>query len=136
MASYCSQLRSIMDHHFTLLKGFRYLLQDYPPGPAMPMLQPKFIDALKWLGEQELIFEITVDVRKFGEAVYADVLRCIEEVRKDQPEGQQTRFIIDHIAKVDIASILTRGGSKALDAFEKFLVSHRILSETEATDVR
>lgn len=92
--SYVSQLRNVMGEHFSLLKGIRYLLQDFPPGPSDPLLQDQFLRSLKWLGQQSLIFEITVDTARFGKQMYADIIDCIGRVEADQMEGEKTRFII------------------------------------------
>lgn len=101
-----------------LLKGFRYLLQSHPRGT---MLQAPFVDSLRWMGEERLVFELTVDCRGVGlwqleEAVellrrahdgvaeerklslivgaYSPPLLCLRGTRRSQPE--------DHLAKPDL----------------------------------
>ena len=45
------------------VRGVRYLVQDKPPGV---MLQPHFVEGLRWLGQQGLIFDLGVDARQGG----------------------------------------------------------------------
>lgn len=76
------------------VKGVRYLLQNSPPGF---FLRDEFIDGLRWLGEQGLAFDLTLDVthEETGKTkVLEDAVDAIERVRAGQPEGQRTVFII------------------------------------------
>jgi L-rhamnono-1,4-lactonase len=45
------------------VRGVRYLVQDKPAGV---MLQPHFVEGLRWLGQQGLIFDLGVDARQGG----------------------------------------------------------------------
>ncbi len=45
------------------VRGVRYLVQDKPAGV---MLQPAFIEGLKWLGLHGLTFDLGVDARQGG----------------------------------------------------------------------
>ena len=47
----------------SMLKGFRYLLQDKPRGT---MLKEEFIKGLRWISKKGLIFEVGVDTRSTG----------------------------------------------------------------------
>lgn len=48
---------------WTKISGVRYLVQDKPSGV---MLQPAFIESLKWLGKRGLTFDLGVDARSAG----------------------------------------------------------------------
>lgn len=72
----------------------RYLLQDSPPGF---FLRDDFIDGLRWLGEQGLAFDLTLDVthEETGKTkVLEDAVDAIERVRAGQPEDKQTVFVV------------------------------------------
>jgi L-rhamnono-1,4-lactonase len=48
---------------FSKVKGFRYLVQDKPKGT---MLQSKFIDGIRYLGEQDFAFDLGIDIHSGG----------------------------------------------------------------------
>ncbi|KAK4705163.1 hypothetical protein P7C70_g1053, partial [Phenoliferia sp. Uapishka_3] len=86
-----------------LIKGFRYLLQDSPPGF---FTKPDFIASLKWLGENDYEFDMTLDAGpdQQGPAVLEEAIECISKVHEGQSEGKETKFILDHFAKPDLVS--------------------------------
>lgn len=51
------------DEVWSKIRGVRYLVQDKPAGV---MLQPAFIEGLKWLGLHGLTFDLGVDARQGG----------------------------------------------------------------------
>ncbi|KAL3257790.1 hypothetical protein ABHI18_006553 [Aspergillus niger] len=55
--------RTRTEEVFRKVRGVRYLVQDKPSGV---MLQPEFIDGLRWLGRQQLAFDLGVDARQGG----------------------------------------------------------------------
>ncbi|BGP08256.1 hypothetical protein JCM10049v2_004103 [Rhodotorula toruloides] len=84
---------------YSPIQAVRYLLQDSPPGF---FLRDDFIDGLRWLGEQGLAFDLTLDVthEETGKTkVLEDAVDAIERVRAGQPEDKQTVFVVDHFAK-------------------------------------
>lgn len=68
----------------------RYLLQDSPKGF---FLTENFIAGLKWLGEQGIAFDMTLDATQ-QEGVLEDAVDAIQKVREGQEEGKETRFIL------------------------------------------
>lgn len=80
-----------------VIKSCRYLVQSSPKGF---LLEDKFIDGLKWLGEQGIAFDMTVDAGPHlqGPCVLEEVISCILKVREGQAEGLQTRFVIGEIS--------------------------------------
>lgn len=55
--------RTRTEEVFKKVRGVRYLVQDKPSGV---MLKPEFIDGLRWLGRQQLAFDLGVDARQGG----------------------------------------------------------------------
>jgi L-rhamnono-1,4-lactonase len=95
MQSYHSQLLSLIPSSaHNLIKGFRYLLQDFPSGPNFPMAQDKFIDSLKWMGENDLSFDCTIDTTVHGNKVLENVVDCITKVHQGQQADKLTKFIL------------------------------------------
>ncbi|ORY81740.1 hypothetical protein BCR35DRAFT_303869 [Leucosporidium creatinivorum] len=64
------------------IRSCRYLLQDSPKGF---FLTDNFIAGLKWLGEEGIAFDMTLDVTQV-EGVLDDAVECVQRVR----EGQTT----------------------------------------------
>lgn len=87
----------------SLIKSFRYLLEDSPAGF---MSSPSFIAGLQYLGSQGFAFDLTVDsVNQQG--VLTEVVETIFKVREGQPSGEETVFILDHFAKPNLVSEVT-----------------------------
>lgn len=80
------------------IRGVRYLVQDKPSGV---MLQPGFINGLKWLGGRQLAFDLGVDARQGG----LWQLREAVELMKRVYEGVDER---DQVVMVISMSILSR----------------------------
>lgn len=74
----------------SLIKSCRYLLQDSPKGF---FLTDKFVAGLRWLGEQGIAFDMTVDSVQ-QEGILEDVIDTVQRVREGQEKSKQTRFII------------------------------------------
>lgn len=85
------------------IKGVRYLVQDKPSGM---MLQPSFIESLKWLGNNELSFDLGVDARSGGiwqlrEA--CEMLRLLRGSGRIDGMGQvKLKVVINHLCKPDL----------------------------------
>lgn len=73
----------------TIIKSFRYLLQDSPQGF---FLTPKFIEGLQWLGVHGYAFDATFDSVQQPFAL-EDAIEMIQRTREGQEEGKETRFI-------------------------------------------
>ena len=65
LARYMAQVRvrTKTDEVWQKVRGVRYLVQSEPVGV---MLQPKFVDGLRWLGMQRLTFDLGIDARQGG----------------------------------------------------------------------
>ncbi|PUZ27016.1 L-fuconolactonase [Chitinophaga costaii] len=86
------RLHELLEHYrqFTLIKGFRYILQGEEDRALM--LQPAFKKGLKILAQYGYIFEIVV---------YPDQLVHIPALAMDLPEQ---RFMLNHLGKPAIRS--------------------------------
>ena len=85
LKEYMSKVRERMgsDELFKKVKGVRYLLQDKPAGT---MLDDKFVEGVKWLGEQGFLFELAVDARQGGLWQLEEAVKLLAKVY----EGGQT----------------------------------------------
>lgn len=65
LSSYMAKVkeRTRIEEVWRKVRGVRYLVQDKPAGV---MLQTEFMDGLRWLGQQGLIFDLGVDARQGG----------------------------------------------------------------------
>ncbi|VEU22881.1 DEKNAAC103957 [Brettanomyces naardenensis] len=79
-------------HSNSLVKGYRYLLQDKPDGA---MLDEKFIDALNWLGEKGLVFDLGIDFHRRGAKQLNEFITLLGKCHN-------VRFMMNHFAKPDI----------------------------------
>ncbi|KAF8467403.1 hypothetical protein BDZ91DRAFT_642122, partial [Kalaharituber pfeilii] len=71
-----------IDKMKSVLKGFRYLLQDKPSGA---MLKEKFIAGLKWVASKGLIFEIGIDIRSGGIWQMEEFVALLEKLGDNAP---------------------------------------------------
>lgn len=71
------------------LRGFRYLVQDKPAGT---MLQPDFVEGLKWLGRQRLVFDLGVDARQGGLGQLREAVELIKRV--NDGVSQEDRVVV------------------------------------------
>jgi L-rhamnono-1,4-lactonase len=78
------------------VKGVRYLLQRSPPGT---MLEPGFIDALKWLGENDLTFDLGIDARSGGLHQLHEACEMMQRVYEHNVE---LKIIINHLCKPNL----------------------------------
>lgn len=65
LSSYMTKVkeRTQTEEIWRKVRGVRYLVQDKPAGV---MLQPQFVEGLRWLGKQGLVFDLGVDARQGG----------------------------------------------------------------------
>lgn len=77
------------DEVWKKLRGFRYLVQDKPAGT---MLQPDFVEGLKWLGRQRLVFDLGVDARQGGLGQLQEAVELIK--RANEGVSQEDRVIV------------------------------------------
>ncbi|KAL8808691.1 MAG: hypothetical protein Q9200_004122 [Gallowayella weberi] len=86
MQRYTAKVRERAGSTWPLVKGFRYLVQDKPPGT---MLSAAFIESLKWMGRNGFAFDLGVDARSAGLWQLSEALEMIEEAHKGVSENQR-----------------------------------------------
>ncbi|KAH8881574.1 amidohydrolase 2 [Thozetella sp. PMI_491] len=84
------------------VKGFRYLLQDKPNGA---MLTDEFIEGLKLLGKQGLVFDLGVDQHRRGRIQLEEAVDMIDRAHEDVEEDEKVVFILNHLCKPDLSII-------------------------------
>jgi L-rhamnono-1,4-lactonase len=107
LAEYVRQVRERCGDRWDLVKGVRYLVQDKPAGV---MLQPGFVEGLRWLGKDGLTFDLGVDARSGGMHQLREACELMECVYKDDPaddyknkrEGVELKIIINHLCKPNL----------------------------------
>lgn len=98
LSTYNSQVRQACgdDRTASLVKGYRYLVQDKPKGT---MLQSGFISGLQWLGKQDLIFDLGVDSRSGG---MWQLQEACEMLKKVYEGGSELKVVINHFCKPNL----------------------------------
>lgn len=83
--------RSLVDE-FSLVKGFRYLVQDKPPNT---MIQSNFVQALKWLDDNNFVFDWGIDLRSGGLWQFEETIEVLRQV-------PNLKYIINHLTKPNL----------------------------------
>ena len=73
------------------ITGFRYLVQDKP---RSTMLQPGFIEGLRWLGEQGYVFDLGVDHRSGGLWQLDEAVEMVLRAHEGVPEDKKVAIVI------------------------------------------
>ncbi|MCJ1475739.1 hypothetical protein MMC13_004403 [Lambiella insularis] len=81
------------------ITGFRYLLQDKPPGT---MLQPLFIESLRWMGHNGYAFDLGIDQRSSGLWQLDEAVAMVLKAHSGVPEQERVLIVINHMCKPDI----------------------------------
>lgn len=76
-------------NNFDYVKGFRYLLQDKP---KQVMLQPDFIESMKWLDNKNFVFDWGIDLRSGGLWQFEESVELFKQV-------PNVKYIINHLTK-------------------------------------
>ncbi|KAJ5677289.1 amidohydrolase family protein [Penicillium maclennaniae] len=92
--------------------GVRYLVQDKPAGV---MLEDNFVDALRWLGEQRIAFDLGVDARQGGLGQLREAVEMMRRVYDGVGEDGVT-IVINHLCKPNL-----RIGADEIDTHKDFL---------------
>ncbi|KAJ5896294.1 amidohydrolase family protein, partial [Penicillium subrubescens] len=82
------------------LCGARYLVQHRPSGV---MIHTGFIDGVKWLGRQDLAFDLTLDTKTRGLSQLEEALKMMQMVYDGVETNQQTVIILDHLCKPNLS---------------------------------
>lgn len=80
---------------FQLVKGFRFLLQDKP---KETMLDPKFIEGLRWLEAHNYVFDWGIDLRCGGMWQFEETLSVFRQV-------PNVKYIINHLTKPNLRAV-------------------------------
>ncbi|GLA27643.1 hypothetical protein CBS147346_10061 [Aspergillus niger] len=92
--------RTRTEEVFRKVRGVRYLVQDKPSGV---MLQPEFIDGLRWLGRQQLAFDLGVDARQGGIWQLREAAEMMNTVYRGVGEKKdRVRIVINHLCKPNL----------------------------------
>lgn len=83
--------RSLADE-FSLVKGFRYLVQDKPPNT---MTQENFVQSLKWLDDNNFVFDWGIDLRCGGLWQFEETIEVLKQV-------PNLKYIINHLTKPNL----------------------------------
>jgi L-rhamnono-1,4-lactonase len=85
------------------IRGVRYLVQDKPSGV---MLQPEFIESLKWLGARGLSFDLGIDARNGGMWQLKEACEMLKLVyaneRGDDKGRVRPKIVINHLCKPNL----------------------------------
>lgn len=126
-------------HTFSMLKGFRFLLQGEPRGT---MMTPDFISSLEWLHEHEFSFDLTIDCHSTGSWQIEETITMMEKL---QDRGTLPLIVVDHCSKPDLCLLQDEvqenlafqswaEGMKALATFTKVYVKLSGLLSEVAVD--
>ena len=92
MEQYVSDMKSQDPENFHIVKGFRYLVQDKPPGT---MTESKFVDSLLWLHKHDYVFDWGIDVHSGGLWQFEETLQVVKQV-------PDLKYIINHLTKPNL----------------------------------
>ncbi|KAJ6120397.1 hypothetical protein N7523_004677 [Penicillium sp. IBT 18751x] len=107
--------------------GVRYLVQDKPAGV---MLEDNFVDSLRWLGEQNIAFDLGVDARQGGLGQLREAVEMMRRVYNGVGEDGVTIFI-NHLCKPNL-----RIGVDDIDTHEEYLEWRKLIIEMASASKR
>ncbi|KAI0151315.1 amidohydrolase [Pestalotiopsis sp. NC0098] len=99
MERYIERVREAAGDTWPKVRGFRYLLQDKPDRTC---LTDDFIESLKLLGRQGLVFDVGVNQHDRGRVQLEETVEMIDRAHEGVPEDQQVKFILNHMCKPDL----------------------------------
>lgn len=108
LSRYVEQVKIRAGHVSNRITGFRYLVQDKPKAT---MLQPGFIEGLRWLGEHGYAFDLGVDQRSGGLWQLHEAIEMICRAHEGLPEGKKVTVVIS----TTVASTLYHAVLKGVD---------------------
>lgn len=91
MSKYVQKATDQLGSAWQLVKGFRYLVQDKPAGT---MLTDRFIDSLKWMGQNGYAFDLGVDARSGGFWQLKEAVEMIGKAHDGVPETERVIIVI------------------------------------------
>lgn len=101
LSSYMTKVkgRTQTEEIWRKVRGVRYLVQDKPAGV---MLQPQFVEGLRWLGEQGLVFDLGVDARQGGLHQLREVVEMMDKLGGASVTIIISEFAIQNLFLADI----------------------------------
>ena len=91
VARYMGIVRERTGDVWGLVRGVRYLVQDKPGGT---MVGDGFVDALRWLGREGLVFDLGVDARSGGLGQLREAVEMMGRVYEEVEEGDAVTIVI------------------------------------------
>ena len=91
MQRYMDRVQARAGMMLPLVKGFRYLVQDKPPGT---MLTASFVDSLRWMGRSGFAFDLGVDARSGGIWQLEEAIEMIERAHDGLPNDKKVTVVI------------------------------------------
>ncbi|CEO58723.1 hypothetical protein PMG11_03428 [Penicillium brasilianum] len=97
LSSYMTKVkeRTKTEQVWRKVRGVRYLVQDKPAGV---MLQPQFVEGLRWLGQQGFAFDLGVDARQGGLHQLREAVEMIDRLG----DANAGAIIINHLCKPNL----------------------------------
>ncbi|KAJ5622647.1 amidohydrolase family protein [Penicillium herquei] len=98
LQKYLSQVkeRTRTDEVWRKVRGVRYLVQDKAAGV---MLESNFVESLRFLGKEGLVFDLGVDARHGGLHQLREAVEMMERVYEGVEEESQVTIVINHLCK-------------------------------------
>lgn len=95
LSAYMSKVkeRTRVEEAWRKICGVRYLVQDKPAGV---MLEPGFVDSLRWLGREGLTFDLGVDARQGGLGQLREAVEMMGRVYHGV-EGNEVTIVISEL---------------------------------------
>ncbi|KAL5336073.1 amidohydrolase family protein [Aspergillus crustosus] len=91
--------RATNEEIWSKIRGVRYLVQDKPAGV---MLEPAFIEGLKWLGRKGLAFDLGVDARQGGIWQLEEAVEMLRRTFEGVDEKEKVVIVINHLCKPNL----------------------------------
>lgn len=91
MQRYANKVKDRTGTTWPLVKGFRYLVQDKPPGT---MLSSGFIESLRWMGRSGFTFDLGVDARSGGLWQLQEAVEMIKKAHEGLAENHRVSIMI------------------------------------------
>ncbi|KAJ6015150.1 amidohydrolase family protein [Penicillium herquei] len=101
LRKYLSQVqeRTRTDEVWRKVRGVRYLVQDKPAGV---MLESDFVESLRFLGKEGLVFDLGVDARQGGLHQLREAVEMMDRVYEGVEDGSQVTIVINHLCKPNL----------------------------------
>ncbi|KAJ5731704.1 amidohydrolase family protein [Penicillium malachiteum] len=101
LRKYLSQVqeRTRTDEVWRKVRGVRYLVQDKAAGV---MLESDFVNSLRFLGKEGLVFDLGVDARQGGLHQLREAVEMMDRVYEGVEDESQVTIVINHLCKPNL----------------------------------